>query len=313
MAEEKCEFKTSIGGQALIEGILMRGPDKQAIVCRTPEGIEEKTEDIVSLKEKHPIFTKPFLRGIAVLFASLQHGMNALTFSASLQTAETEESSKFEKWLGEKLGVKKAEKLFMALALIIGLFLAIFLFTFLPTFISGLFPIIGKNLFLRSFAEGVLKLIIFFLYLYACSKLPDMQRVFGYHGAEHKSIFCYENCEELTVENVRKQSRFHPRCGTSFLIVVVILGIFLGFLIRFQNTLIRILFRILLLPILVGIAYEINHWVGANCEKPLAKILSAPGRLLQRLTTNEPDDEMIECAILALKRVIPAESGKDTW
>ncbi len=313
MTEEKCKFKTSIGGQALIEGILMRGPDKQAIVCKTPEGFQEKVEDIVPLKEKHPVFAKPFLRGIAALFVSLKLGMGALSYSASLQTAEIDESSKLEKWIEKKLGVKKAEKLIMAFALILGLLLALFLFTFLPTFISGFFPTVGENLFLRSLAEGILKLIIFFLYLYACSRLPDMQRVFAYHGAEHKSIFCYENCEELTVENVRKQSRFHPRCGTSFLIVVIILGVFLGFLIRFQNTFIRILFRLLLLPVLVGIAYEINHWVGANCEKPIAKILSAPGKLLQRLTTKEPDDEMIECAILALKRVIPAESGKDAW
>ena len=313
MTEEKCKFKTSIGGQALIEGILMRGPDKQAIVCKTQDGFEEKVEDIIPLKEKHPAFAKPFLRGIAALFVSMKLGMSALNYSASLQANGIEESTKLESWLEKKLGSTKTEKLVMALALILGLVLAVFLFTFLPTFISGFLPAAGKNLFLRSLAEGVLKLIIFFLYIYACSRMPDMQRVFAYHGAEHKSIFCYENCEELTVENVRRQSRFHPRCGTSFLIVVIILGVFLGFFIRYENTFIRILLRLLLLPVMVGIAYEINHWVGANCEKPLAKILSAPGKLLQRLTTKEPDDEMIECAILALKNVIPAEHGKDAW
>lgn len=313
MTEEKCEFKTSIGGQALIEGILMRGPDKQSIVCRTPEGITEKTDDVVPLKEKHPVWAKPFLRGIAALFVSMQNGIKALSYSASLQTEEMEESGRLEKWVEKKLGGKRAEKLYMSFALILGLLLAVFLFTFLPSFISGLFPGLHEKLFLRSASEGALKLIIFFVYLYACSKLPDMQRVFGYHGAEHKSIFCYENCEELTVENVRRQSRFHPRCGTSFLIVVIILGVFLGFFIRFENTFIRVFLRILLLPLLVGISYEINHWVGSNCEKPLARILSAPGKALQRLTTKEPDDEMIECAILALKRVIPEESGKDAW
>lgn len=147
MTEEKCKFKTSIGGQALIEGILMRGPDKQAIVCKTPEGFQEKVEDIVPLKEKHPAFAKPFLRGIAALFVSLKLGMGALSYSASLQTAEIDESSKLEKWIEKKLGVKKAEKLIMAFALMLGLLLALFLFTFLPTFISGFFPTVGENLF----------------------------------------------------------------------------------------------------------------------------------------------------------------------
>lgn len=165
---------------------------------------------------------------------------------------------------------------------------------------------------LRSLLEGVCKLIIFFLYLWGISRVKDVARMFGYHGAEHKTIFCYEKGLPLTVENVRPQSRFHPRCGTSFLLVVVVLGVFLGFLINFESTLARMGLRLLLLPVLVSIAYEINRWAGRH-DNWFSSAITAPGKALQRLTTNEPDDSMIECAIEALTLVIPEEKGLDAW
>ena len=306
-------FKTSIGGQALIEGILMRGPDKQAIVVRTGEGLVSKVEEPHFLKEKYKVLWLPFLRGIITFVESMVYGVKALTYSAGLMPEEEqEEPSKFDKWVEKKLGMEKAEKLLIGFAVFLGICLSVALFILLPTFLAGLVPGIGNHLIWRSALEGIVKLVIFFVYLYLCSRMKDMRRVFSYHGAEHKTIFCYEKGLPLTVENVRKQSRFHPRCGTSFLLVVVVLGIFLGFLIQVDNTLARIGLRLLLLPVLVGVAYEINRWAGAH-DNWFSTGLTAPGKALQRLTTAEPDDSMIECAIEALQLVIPAEKGTDAW
>lgn len=311
--EDKNGFRTSIGGQALIEGILMRGPFKQSVVCRTEEGLVEKVEDLkVPAKGKSPL-RWPFIRGITTLVSSLANGIKALTYSASLLPEDQqEEPSKMDIWLEKKLGSEKAEKAVMGLALLLGLALAIFLFVFLPTFLVGLIPGIGGHLQLRSLLEGILKMIIFFLYLWMCTRVKDVKRLFRYHGAEHKSIFCYEKGLPLTVDNVRVQSRFHPRCGTSFLLVVIILGVALGFLIQTENVFARIGLRILLLPVLAGIAYEINRWVGKH-DNILSTALAAPGKWLQHLTTAEPDDGMMECAIRALELVIPEEKGADAW
>ncbi|MEG1633922.1 MAG: DUF1385 domain-containing protein, partial [Oscillospiraceae bacterium] len=313
MAQKDTEnvcFRTMIGGQALIEGILMRGPTKQAIVCRTADGITEKVEDLKLIKDKYPILGLPFIRGVATFLSSMACGVKALTYSADLLPEdEQDEPTKFDNWLDKHLGSEKAKKFAIALAVVLGIGLAVTLFVLLPTFLVGLIPGLAGKTALRSLLEGLCKLVIFFIYLRLCSGMKEMKRLFSYHGAEHKTIFCYEKNLPLTVENVRPQSRFHPRCGTSFLLVVIVLGILLGFLIQVDNTLARIGLRLLLLPVLVGIAYELNRWVGGH-DNLLSRILSAPGKWVQRLTTHEPDDGMIECAIRALELVLPQEKGK---
>ena len=307
-------FRTSIGGQALMEGILMRGPDKQAIVCRTENGIVEKVEPLNLPKDKYPILGWPFVRGIVTFADSMVKGMRALTYSASLlPEEEQEEPSKFDLWLEKKLGSEKAEKYVIGIAAVLGVLLAVALFILLPTLIAGFIPGIEGHYTLRSLIEGVIKIVIFLVYLGLVAHMKEIKRLFSYHGAEHKTIFCYEKGLPLTVENVRPQSRFHPRCGTSFLLVVIILGLFVGLLIQVDNTLLRIALRILLLPVLVAVAYEINRWAGRHDENIVSRIVTWPGKQLQRLTTNEPYDGMIECDIRVIEVVIPEEKGKDAW
>ncbi len=307
-------FRTSIGGQALMEGILMRGPEKQAIVCRTENGLVEKVEPLNLVKDKYPILGWPFIRGIVTFADSMVKGMRALTYSASLlPEEEQEEPSKFDLWLEKKLGNEKAEKIVIGMAAVMGVALAIALFILLPTLIAGFIPGIEGHYTARSLIEGAIKIVIFLLYLGLVAKMKEIKRLFSYHGAEHKTIFCYEKGLPLTVENVRPQSRLHPRCGTSFLLVVIILGLFVGLLIQVDNTLLRIALRILLLPVLVAVAYELNRWAGRHDTNIISRIVTWPGKQLQRLTTNEPDDGMIECAIRAMELVIPDEKGKDAW
>ena len=307
-------FRTMIGGQALIEGIMMRGPDKQAIVCRTKDGLTEKVEPLRLIKDRHPALGWPFIRGLVTFADSMLKGMKALSYSASLLPEdEQEEPTKFDLWLEKKLGSEKAEKAIIGFAAFLGVCLAVALFLFLPTFIAGFIPGVEGHYTLRSLLEGAIKIGIFLVYLWLCSRMKDMKRLFAYHGAEHKTIFCYEKGLPLTVENVRPQSRFHPRCGTSFLLVVIVLGIFMGLLIQIDNTLLRFALRLLLLPVIVCVAYELNRWAGRHDRNIVSRIFTWPGKQLQHLTTNEPDDGMIECAIRALELVIPEEKGKDAW
>ncbi len=307
-------FRTMIGGQALIEGIMMRGPDKQAIVCRTKDGLTEKVEPLRLIKDRHPALGWPFIRGLVTFADSMLKGMKALSYSASLLPEdEQEEPTKFDLWLEKKLGSEKAEKAIIGFAAFLGVCLAVALFLFLPTFIAGFIPGVEGHYTLRSLLEGAIKIVIFLVYLWLCSRMKDMKRLFAYHGAEHKTIFCYEKGLPLTVENVRPQSRFHPRCGTSFLLVVIVLGIFVGLLIQIDNTLLRFALRLLLLPVIVCVAYELNRWAGRHDRNIVSRIFTWPGKRLQHLTTNEPDDGMIECAIRALELVIPEEKGKDAW
>ncbi len=316
MAKDKKDeqaFCTSIGGQALIEGILMRGPTKQSIVCATQDGPVSKVEEPHFLREKYKILGWPLIRGVVTYVESMVYGVKALTYSAGLlPDEEQEQPGKFDKWIEKRFGMEKAEKFLIGIAVILGICLSVGLFIFLPTLIVGFIPGVEGNITLRSLLEGLCKMIIFFFYLWGVSKMDDVGRLFAYHGAEHKTIFCYEKRLPLTVENVRKQSRFHPRCGTSFLLVVVVLGIFIGFLIHVDNTFARMGLRLLLLPLLVGVAYEINRWAGRH-NNWLTRIVTAPGKALQRLTTKEPDDSMIEVAIEALALVIPEEEGLDSW
>ena len=307
-------FRTMIGGQALIEGIMMRGPDKQAIVCRTKDGLTEKVEPLRLIKDRHPALGWPVIRGLVTFADSMLKGMKALSYSASLLPEdEQEEPTKFDLWLEKKLGSEKAEKAIIGFAAFLGVCLAVALFLFLPTFIAGFIPGVEGHYTLRSLLEGAIKIVIFLVYLWLCSRMKDMKRLFAYHGAEHKTIFCYEKGLPLTVENVRPQSRFHPRCGTSFLLVVIVLGIFMGLLIQIDNTLLRFALRLLLLPVIVCVAYELNRWAGRHDRNIVSRIFTWPGKQLQHLTTNEPDDGMIECAIRALELVIPEEKGKDAW
>ena len=307
-------FRTMIGGQALMEGILMRGPDKQAIVCRTENGLVEKVEPLNLVKDKYPVLGWPFIRGIVTFADSMVKGMRALTYSASLLPEDQqEEPSKFDLWLEKKLGSEKAEKYIIGFAAVLGVLLALTLFIFVPTLIAGLIPGVEGHYTARSAIEGAIKIIIFLVFLGLVAKMKEIKRLFSYHGAEHKTIFCYEKGLPLTVENVRPQSRFHPRCGTSFLLVVIILGLFVGLFIQVDNVFLRIGLRVLLLPVIVCVAYELNRWAGRHDTNIVSRIVTWPGKQLQRLTTNEPDDGMIECAIRAMELVIPEEKGKDAW
>ena len=307
-----CEFRTSIGGQALIEGILMRGPKKQAIVCRTADGLVEKTEELRFIKDRYPILGWPLIRGCAIFLSSMVKGMQALTYSANLVPIEEQgEPDKLDKWIEEHFPEDTAQKLIIGVAVVMGVALSLFLFIFLPAFFVGLIKPLTGSFVVRNLAEGLVRIAILLGYMKLVTLSGDVKRLFSYHGAEHKTIFCYEHGKELTVENVRPESRFHPRCGTSFLLVVVV-SILVNSVVRVQNTFGRMGFHLLLLPVVVGISYEINRWCGLH-DNWLSTALSAPGKWLQRITTNEPDDSMIECAIRAIELVIPDQQGSDAW
>ena len=315
-------FRTMIGGQALIEGIMMLGPDKKSIVVRRPDGgLEIKTEQRRLIKDRHPILGWPFLRGVVNFCTSMYTGVTALMYSAEFYPEdgeEDEEPSKFEQWLDEKLGSEKAMAFFTTLAVIIGMAFSVGLFFVLPTLLSGAVmyffpqvPLWGRNL-----VEGVVRVVIFLGYLILCSKTKSIHRVFSYHGAEHKTIFCYEKGLELTVENVRAQPKHHPRCGTSFLFVVIVVSILLSSVVfsfwQFTNPWLRTLVHLALLPVVVGLTWEINRYVGGH-DNLLCRVIRRPGMGIQRWTTFEPDDSMIEVGIAALKEVLPQEKGKDKW
>ena len=313
--EQACTFRTSIGGQALIEGIMMRGPKKESIVLRTAEGLEETVKELHPIKEKYPILGWPIIRGVVNFVSSMADGIRALTYSAEhMPEEEQEQPSKFDQWMEKKLGMEKAQKAVIGVALVLGVVLAVGLFIVLPSVLGEL---VGKNIssfFLRNLVEGLFRILIFIGYMFAVTASKDIKRVFRYHGAEHKTIFCYEKGLPLTVENVRVQSKHHPRCGTSFLFVVMIISILVFSLVSWpgMHILLRIGLRVLLLPLVVALSYEFNRLVGRH-DNVLTRILSAPGRAMQRLTTAEPDDEMMEVAIRALELVIPEEKGADKW
>ena len=316
-----CEtpFKTTCGGQALIEGIMMQGPEKRCIVVRKPDGTTEvKTEPI---KKRKKVWTLPLLRGIVGFGGSMLYGVKALMYSAEVagdEIFEEEEPSKFDRWLESHFSSEKVMSIVIALAMVMGIAFSVGLFILLPTAVTGLVGLVWKTmpLWFRSVLEGILKVAIFLAYLALVSRMKEMRRVFSYHGAEHKTIFCYENGLELTVENVRKQPRHHPRCGTSFLFVVIIVSILATSIVftfvEWQNFWVRFGIHLLLLIPVVGLTYEFNRAVGAHDNK-LTRILSAPGMWLQNFTTNEPDESMMAVAIEAMKLVLPQEEGKDKW
>ena len=325
-AKEK--FKTMIGGQALIEGIMMRGPEKDAIVVRTSKGLETEVHPR-KLHSPKSVKSWPFIRGVFSFFDSQAVGVKALMRSADLAPEEMqEEPSKFDKWLEKALGNETFQKVIVGIAMAMGVGLSIVLFFLLPMVISGFMDGFIKSNLMLNLVEGVIRMAIFMAYMILISRMGEMKRVFGYHGAEHKTIRCYEAGLPLTVENVRTQTRLHPRCGTSFLLVVMVISILIfsiasslllsvcpqlgsmrgSALYRF----IMIAFKLLLLPMVVGVTYEINRWAGRH-DNWFTKILTAPGMWMQHFTTNEPDDSMIEVGIAAVNAVIPEKEGSDLW
>ena len=316
MAEKKEKtFRTTIGGQALIEGILMRGPEKDAIVVRSPEGLVTKVTERRFIKDKYPILGWPIIRGAVTFLTSIITGVKALMFSADyFPDDENAQPDKMEQWLEKHVPAEKLQSVLVVFSMVLSLGMTLVLFMLLPTFIAGLFH--AQSAALHNLIEGVVKVLIFLAYLILCSKQKDVRRVFCYHGAEHKTIFCYEAGLPLTVENARIQPKHHPRCGTSFLFVVIVVSILVSSVvfpyINWQNIWVRIGVKLLLLVPVVGITYEFNRMVGAHDNK-LTRILSAPGMWMQNFTTNEPDDSMLEVAIEAMKLVLPQEEGKDKW
>lgn len=310
---EKTKMITSIGGQALMEGIMMRGPKITAIGVRKPDKtIDVSERPTENLKDKYPILGLPILRGTAAMIDSLRIGFSALNESAekSMEGMEEEEPSRFEKWLDRVFG-EKIMNVIMGIAMVLGLLLAVALFFVLPTWLVNLMKLgIGDGIEgWRSLIEGVMRIAIFIGYVALCDLQPDLHRTFQYHGAEHKTIFCYENHEELTVENVRRHGRFHPRCGTSFMVIMLGLGIVIGFFIPFTNPFLRTAVKLLCIPLVMGVGYELIRLCGRR-DNWLTRIIAAPGLWVQRITTKEPDDSMIEVAIAAMEKVIP-ENGED--
>ena len=301
------KHKTSIGGQALIEGIMMKGPKLTSIAVRRPDGeIEIKTEDT----KKNPVAKIPVLRGMWSFLDSLVGGYNSLMYSADIAMQGTE-PDKLEVWLNEHFG-KKATDLLLMVTGVLGGMLALVLFMVLPTVITGFInKFIPLGVF-KAVVEGVTKLTIFFCYMWGVTFVNDVKRLFMYHGAEHKTISCYEAGEELTVENVRRYSRLHPRCGTSFLFIVVIISIIIFSFVPWTSTLGRVGLKLLLLPVVVGIAYEILKFTGKH-DNACTRVLASPGMFFQKFTTKEPEDDMIEVAIAAMKQVIPQSREEDKW
>lgn len=321
---KKTETKkiTSIGGSALIEGIMMRGPKKTTVAVRTGED-SIYTEDVeMKFLGAKKFWKIPFLRGISGMIDSMRLSYKCLMLSANkaMEAGEIEEEpSKFEKWVDEKLG-DKFMKILMVFSSVLGVGIAILLFFFLPTWLfnlAGLFiPVIKDGgeavVFWQSVVEGLLKIVIFISYILIVSQLSDMKRVFMYHGAEHKAIFCYENELELTVENVKAQRRFHPRCGTSFILLMLLVGIVIGLFIPhapFGITWLRPVIKLALLPLTMGVGYELIKFCGKH-DNMFTRFIAAPGLWAQRVTTKEPDESMCEVAIKAIESVIP-DDGSD--
>ena len=283
-----------------------------ARMCRREEGLVTKVEPV---KKRKSILTWPLIRGVVNFGSSMVNGVKALMYSADFFPEEESEPSKFDLWLEKKLGSEKLQQVVVSLSVVLGVLFSVGLFFLLPTFLAGLIPGLKERAVLRCLLEGVIRIAIFLGYMILISRMKDMRRVFSYHGAEHKTIRCYEAQLPLTVENVRPQTRLHPRCGTSFLFVVIIISILVSAVFSsifpISNTFLRMLSRLAMLPFIVAIAYEFNRLVGRH-DNWLTKILTAPGMWFQLFTTNEPDDSMIEVAITAMKEVIP-DDGSDEW
>lgn len=325
------KFKTMIGGQALIEGIMMRGPEKDACVIRDKDGLQVEVTDR-KVRPKGSFATWPLIRGPVSFFDAQVAGVKALMRSADLspEEGEAEASSKLDQWLEKKLGDKKFQSFLIGTSVALGLAMSIGLFFLLPAVIGSLFSPFIQSHVVQNLLEGAIRVIILASYMVLAAQQKDVKRLFAYHGAEHKTIRCYEAGLELTVDNVRVQSKHHPRCGTSFLFIIMILSILVfsvaqevlltvaPSVLLLKDTaliaynLIMIGFKLLLLPVVVSVTYEINRFVGRH-DNWFTRVLSAPGMWMQRISTNEPDEGMMEVAITALQAVIPEQEGADRW
>ncbi|MBZ9621616.1 DUF1385 domain-containing protein [Clostridium sp. FP2] len=289
----------NVGGQAVIEGVMMRGSNGIATAVRTAEGeIVVEKKSYTSYTKKNKFFGLPIIRGFISLIESLVIGVQTLNYSASFFEEEGE-ASKLDKWI-EKIFKDKSNDVIMGLSLVISLVISIGLFFILPTLVANVFSKMGTGTIGMNIVEGIIRVLIFLLYVYLIGKMEDIKRVYQYHGAEHKTIFCYENNVELTPENAAKFGRLHPRCGTNFLFLVMIVSIIMFSFTGWNSIGERIMYRVILLPLISGVSYEIIKWMGKSTG-PLAKILSYPGLKLQNLTTREPDLSQLEVAIKALK------------
>ncbi|MBQ3004813.1 MAG: DUF1385 domain-containing protein [Clostridia bacterium] len=317
MSEKKCKY-VAVGGQALMEGIMMKGPEGTAMSLRLPDGtIETSMKDFVSVRKKYKFFNIPVLRGIVSFIESMIFGYKLLMESAektSVDFEEEENESKLDKWITEHFGPKMMAVI-GAVSAVLGIGLAFLLFMWLPSFV---FDLVNDNLAngsilgLRAIFEGLIRVVIFIVYMVLVARMKEIRRVYMYHGAEHKTIFCFEHGRELTVENIKKEKRFHPRCGTSFIFVTILLSIIVSSVVSVvfpeltQTRALWILVKILITPLIMGIGFEFIQLAGKYPNK-FTQLLSAPGLLMQRITTAEPDDAIIEVAIEAMNAAL---SGK---
>lgn len=293
-----CPVKCSVGGQAVIEGVMMRGPEKVAVAVRQPNGeIIVDVNPVNSIRDKYPILKKPLLRGVVALFESLADGMKALAYSAQMSGEEDEQMDSKE----------------MAMTIAFSVVLAVVLFIIIPTWSMRFLHTLTDNPMQLNLAEGFMRMFIFLSYITAISSMDDIQRVFQYHGAEHKTIYTYEAGLPLEVENVRPFSTLHPRCGTNFLMIVMLISMFIFTFLGWPNLIERILSRVVLMPVIAGVSYEIIRFAGAHVDNSLVRAAIMPGLLLQKLTTRQPDDSQIEVAIASLKAVLPEyqEEGEE--
>jgi len=312
--ERKPKHITNIGGQALIEGVMMKGPKDIAIAVRRPDNeIEIKKEAINTLSTKYSFLKLPFIRGVVGLVEAMVMGVRSLMFSAEFfEVEEGGEPDKFDLFL-KKIFKDKADDVAIYFSVFISLLISVFVFMLAPSYITNFLKGKIDNTLLLNLVEGGIRVSIFLVYVIGISKMKDIKRVFEYHGAEHKTIHCYENQEELTVENVKKYPILHPRCGTSFLFTVMIVSILVFSFFGWPHPLLRFVLRILLLPVIAGISYEINRLIGRSNSK-FAYIASYPGLMIQKLaTTREPDGSQIEVAIAALKGVLVEDKEADRW
>ncbi len=317
MSKEKAQAQqhiTSIGGSAIMEGVMMRGPKEIASAVRTPSGeIVVDKRPISSLVTKYHVNKIPILRGVFAFFDSLICSMRSLMWSAEFFDLEddTAEPSKLDKWLTEKFGDKLKDYI-IYFSVFVSVIFSVALFFILPNLVAGLIHHVIKSNVLMTLIEGLVRIGIFLGYIILVSRMEEIKRVFQYHGAEHKTIFCYEAGLPLTVENARGMGRLHPRCGTSFLVFVMIISIILFSFISWDNIFIRIGLRLLLLPVVAGISYEIIRWAGRS-QNPLVRLISKPGMMLQKITTQEPDDSQLEVAIASMKAVLTGNPEDDKW
>ncbi len=309
---EKKEHITSIGGSAVMEGVMMRGPKEIATAVRKPDGeIEIDRRAVSSLVTKYHVNKIPIIRGVFAFFDSMISSIRALMWSAEFVDLEDDSESKFDKWLTEKFG-DKVKDIVIYFSLFISVIFSVGLFFVLPHFITSLLESFIKSNLIKTLIEGVIRISIFLGYVLLASRMEDIKRVFQYHGAEHKTIFCYEAGLDLTVENARSMSRLHPRCGTSFLVYVMIISIILFSFVSWGNMWIRLGMKLLLLPVVAGISYEIIRWAGRSKNKVVC-VISRPGMWLQNITTREPDDSQLEVAIESMKAVLTENKEDDKW